>query len=122
MSRCFLLTALPPSFNAANLTELGKPVELFEKSPSIWKAEAAIEEIMDALIAEEFEPASDFIVLSGPQISLVYLALAVEQYMIGSKEFGSDHGWTALVFNARDREYQPVPIPLLKARNYEGAN
>ena len=122
MSRTFLISDLPRSLNSANLETFGEVVTLLDRPPHIWKADRAIEAIVDALEHEQYEPASDFIVLSGAAVGLVYFGQAVAQYMLSSSDLRNDHGWTALVFNSRDTEYQPITIPLVKEPTHATRN
>jgi len=110
MSRCFVCVPLSSRLDRANLEDFGEVVSLLTR-PMIWNADGTIEDLVNRLEEEEFEPATDFAVWSGPAVCLVYFSMAIARYMSRS-DLEQDHGYTALAFNTRSKQYQRIAVPL----------
>lgn len=108
--RCFFVRSVRDDVDLGDLNEYGEPVFLLD-GLNIWQPKVAIDQIIDALNEHDFEPARDYIVLTGLSTQLVLYGLAVSSLM-QSGELENDHSWTALVYRARERRYDPIAIPI----------
>lgn len=88
-------------------------VPLLEGSrPSLWDAGELIQSYVDSLRRFDFDPAVDYIVMTGKAAYLSFLSIAVWQYM--DKYYPDDSGVVFLVYNAPTGDYKEVRIPRCK--------
>ena len=107
--RAFIVMPLTRSMDSANLEDFGAPTSLLTQGPRLFNPDASIDEIIEALDKNGYNPAVDVIVQSGPSMALIYLTLAVVKYI--SENF-EDQTYLSVIYDGRTRRYQRCAIPL----------
>jgi hypothetical protein len=81
---------------------------LEESRPSLWDTSALIEGFVDALRSFDYDPAVDYIVLTGRAAYLAFLTIAVWEYM--DERYPEDSGVTFKVYDASASRYKEVRV------------
>lgn len=93
----------------ANLEEFARVMILLgETRPPIWDTAGLMTAYKEALKGQRFDPACDYLVMTGRTIYVVMMMLAVWEYM--AENFPDDSGVTVLIYDATSDRYRDVRI------------
>lgn len=106
----FVPLPLDSRMDRANLSDYGKLIPLLDDfRPSIWEGAALIKSFKTALTEHDYDPASDYIVLTGKTIYVAVLMAALWEFM--DEHFPNDSGVMFLVYDAGPGLYKETRLP-----------
>jgi hypothetical protein len=106
----FLALPLDIRLDPANLAGYGKVTSLLDNHrPSIWDGAALIGAFKEAFERERYDPAVDYIILTGKAIYLAVLMVALWEYL--DESFPADTGASFLVYDANSCLYKELRLP-----------
>jgi hypothetical protein len=110
--RAFLMTPLKPGLDTSGLEHYGEMVVLHDTPPMLWDTVKLKEETLRSLERHEYDPARDYIVLTGAVIYVALYAMTVCEYV--NLKFPEDSTLNVLVYDASKGLYRPIGWPRWK--------